>query len=91
MRGSARDYFFDQFDPRPSWRESPQTRPHRVTATGLMELPFGKGNPFSSNFGKVTNVTGTPPRFIHLQAIIRQQPVLSASQQAFGCTIRAIQ
>ena len=34
--------FANEFDPTPSWRESDEGRPHRFTATGLYELPFGK-------------------------------------------------
>ncbi len=49
MRGRARDYYYNEFDALPSWRESAQTRPHRVTATGVMELPFGKGKPIANH------------------------------------------
>ncbi len=40
------DVFLNEFDPLPSWRESNDGRPHRVVATGIYELPFGKGRPF---------------------------------------------
>lgn len=48
-RGRAADFYFNEFDREPTVRESPQTRPHRVTATGVMELPFGKGKPMASS------------------------------------------
>jgi len=48
MRGRAADFFFNEFDPDPTWRESGQTRPHRLTATSVVELPFGKGRPFAN-------------------------------------------
>lgn len=48
MRGRSRDFFFNEFDAAPSWRESPQTRPHRVTVTSVIELPFGKGKMLAS-------------------------------------------
>jgi hypothetical protein len=57
MRGRARDFYFNEFDPLPSWRESPQTRPHRFTATSVIELPFGKGKPLASS-GVWANVLG---------------------------------
>lgn len=37
------DIFFNPFDPTPTWRESNDGRPHRFTATGIVQLPFGKG------------------------------------------------
>ena len=43
MYGRAADFFFNEYDSQPTWRESGNTRPHRVTATGVWELPFGKG------------------------------------------------
>lgn len=49
MRGRARDIYLNEFDPLPSWRESSQTRPHRLTATGVFELPFGFGKPLASS------------------------------------------
>ncbi len=48
MQGRARDMYLNEFDPLPSWRQSPQTRPHRLTATTVIELPFGRGKPFAS-------------------------------------------
>ncbi|MCL4401416.1 MAG: hypothetical protein M1436_01950, partial [Acidobacteria bacterium] len=46
--GRAADVFLNEFDAQPTWRESGQTRPHRFTATGVVELPLGKGKPWAS-------------------------------------------
>jgi hypothetical protein len=43
MYGRTADVFLNEFDPAPSWRESDDTRPHRFTASGIYEFPFGKG------------------------------------------------
>lgn len=45
LHARAADYYFNEFDTRPSWRESNYGRPHRFTATSIIELPFGKGRP----------------------------------------------
>lgn len=37
-----RDFFFNEFDPMPSWRLTNAGVPHRFSATGIFELPFGK-------------------------------------------------
>jgi outer membrane receptor protein involved in Fe transport len=37
------DFFFNEFDAAPSWQTSNDGRPHRVVATGIWELPFGRG------------------------------------------------
>jgi len=37
------DFYSNEFDALPAWRESNESRPHRVTATGIYEFPFGKG------------------------------------------------
>ena len=44
-RLSARsaDYFANEFDAEPTWRPSNAGRPHRVVATGVYQLPFGRG------------------------------------------------
>ncbi|MGH9718649.1 MAG: TonB-dependent receptor domain-containing protein [Bryobacteraceae bacterium] len=39
----AADYFHDEFDAAPAWRDSNNTRPHRLVGTAVYELPFGKG------------------------------------------------
>ena len=48
-RTRAADYYYNSFDANPSWRESNNGRPHRIVATGLYELPFGKGKPFAQS------------------------------------------
>jgi hypothetical protein len=40
-----RDFFYNEFDPLPSWRLSNNGAPHRVSGTGLYELPFGRTKP----------------------------------------------
>jgi len=36
-------FFLNEFDPKPTWRESNNARPQRIAGTGIFELPFGKG------------------------------------------------
>lgn len=36
-------YYYNEFDASPSWRQSNSGVPHRFSATGIFELPFGKG------------------------------------------------
>ena len=36
-------YYFNEFDADPSWRQSNTGVPHRFAATGIWELPFGRG------------------------------------------------
>jgi hypothetical protein len=38
-----KDWFANEFDTEPSWRRSNDGRPHRVVATSIIEMPFGKG------------------------------------------------
>jgi hypothetical protein len=38
-----RTFYYNEFDPTPSWRQSNAGVPHRFSATGIFELPFGKG------------------------------------------------
>jgi hypothetical protein len=49
MYARAADFFMNEYDPEPTWRESNNTRPHRITATTVFELPFGKGKPLASH------------------------------------------
>jgi hypothetical protein len=42
----ASDFFENEFDLSPTWRESNNGRPHRFIATGIYQLPFGKGRTF---------------------------------------------
>ena len=46
LRIRAADYFANEFDPKPSWRQSNNGRPQRFTATGIYQLPFGKRRMF---------------------------------------------
>lgn len=36
-------FYFNEFDPEPSWRQSNAGVPRRFAATGIYELPFGRG------------------------------------------------
>lgn len=40
-----RDYYYNVFDSSPSWELSNSSVPYRFAATGIYELPFGKGKP----------------------------------------------
>lgn len=48
MRGREADVFLNEFDPLPSWRATNDGRPHRVIATTIAELPFGRRKAFLS-------------------------------------------
>src|ERR1041385_1048639 len=43
MRARTADFFSNEFDASPTWRETNNTRPHRLVATTQYEMPFGKG------------------------------------------------
>jgi len=43
LRVREADYFANEFDSGPGWRTSNEGRPQRFLATGIMELPFGRG------------------------------------------------
>ncbi len=45
-RGRAADFFANEFDAEPTWRDSNSIRPHRFVASGIYQFPFGKGRPF---------------------------------------------
>lgn len=47
MRGREANYFYNEWDEAPSWRDSNDTRPHRLTATGVLQFPFGKNRRFA--------------------------------------------
>jgi hypothetical protein len=47
MRNREADYFHNEFDPWPTWRDSNDSRPHRLIGTSVVELPFGKGKPLA--------------------------------------------
>ncbi|HYP06120.1 MAG TPA: hypothetical protein VER03_07765, partial [Bryobacteraceae bacterium] len=40
------DFFYNEFDAEPTWRESNNGRPHRFVASGIYEFPLGKGRTF---------------------------------------------
>jgi len=42
-----RDYYKNEFDALPSWEETNNGTPWRFAATGIYELPFGKGRSFA--------------------------------------------
>lgn len=46
LRNRSADYFHNEFDAEPAWREGRIGRPHRFAATGIVELPFGRGRAF---------------------------------------------
>ena len=43
LRTQSRTTYWNEFDPEPYWVERNNGRPHRFTATGVTQLPFGKG------------------------------------------------
>jgi hypothetical protein len=44
-----RDYYYNVFDSSPSWELSNSSVPYRFAATGIYELPFGKGKRLASS------------------------------------------
>jgi hypothetical protein len=51
------DFFKDEFDPLPTWRSSNDGRPQRMVATGLWEIPVGRGRHFVQN-GPLARIFG---------------------------------
>jgi hypothetical protein len=43
MRGREANFYANEFDASPTWRESNGTRPHRFVVSGIYQFPFGKG------------------------------------------------
>ncbi|MGH9659759.1 MAG: carboxypeptidase regulatory-like domain-containing protein [Bryobacteraceae bacterium] len=43
LRAVEKDFYFQEYDPGPSEKASNQAVPHRYIATGIYELPFGRG------------------------------------------------
>src|SRR5262249_16963885 len=41
-KARAADWFPNPYDQRPAWEESNSSRPHRLTATGTYQFPFGR-------------------------------------------------
>ncbi len=57
LRDDEADTYLNEFDPLPTWRESNDGRPHRLAATGIYELPFGRGRAFARS-GIVSHIAG---------------------------------
>ncbi|MBI4875473.1 MAG: TonB-dependent receptor [Acidobacteria bacterium] len=55
MRIREADFFFNEWDTQPTERISNDGRPHRLVASGIFELPVGKGKRFLSNAGGPLN------------------------------------
>jgi hypothetical protein len=45
LRQRDRDFYFNEFDPLPSWQLSNQGAPRRFALVGIFELPFGRNKP----------------------------------------------
>lgn len=45
-KGRAANWFPNSYDRVPAWREHTASRPHRLTATGMYQFPFGRGKVF---------------------------------------------
>jgi hypothetical protein len=43
------NFYFNEFDAEPSWRQSNAGVPRRFAATGIYEFPFGKGRAFAQS------------------------------------------
>jgi hypothetical protein len=51
------DWFPSAYDRIPAWRASTSSRPHRLTSTGLYQLPFGRRKPFFKK-GALSRIIG---------------------------------
>ncbi|MDZ4799363.1 MAG: hypothetical protein SGI92_14460, partial [Bryobacteraceae bacterium] len=49
------DFFYYEWDRTPTERPSNDGRPHRIVASSIFELPFGKGKRFLNSAGRLTN------------------------------------
>jgi hypothetical protein len=56
MRLREADFFANEFDTRRTERPSNDGRPHRLTFTGVYELPFGKGKALLASSGRLSNL-----------------------------------
>jgi outer membrane receptor protein involved in Fe transport len=45
-KARAADWFPNPYDERPAWEESNSSRPHRLTASGMYQFPFGRRRAF---------------------------------------------
>jgi len=57
MRGREADQFFNEFDAAPTYQISNDSFPHRVSATGVWELPFGRGRQYLQS-GPLSHIAG---------------------------------
>ncbi len=55
MRLTEADFFFNEFESDRRERPSNDGRPHRIVASSIYELPFGKGRKFLSNINRPLN------------------------------------
>ena len=55
MKLREADFFVNEFDAERTERPSNDGRPHRVVASAIYELPFGKGRSFLRNSGRLLN------------------------------------
>jgi len=53
-----RTFFANEFDEKPTWRPSNNSRPHHFMLNALWELPFGKGRRFLSDTKALSAVLG---------------------------------
>jgi len=53
----AADWFPNSYDMTPAWEESNASRPHRLTAAGMYQFPFGRGKAFFKS-GLISKVLG---------------------------------
>ena len=51
------DWFPNAFDQVPAWRPSTASRPHRLTATGTYQFPFGRRRAFLKS-GILSRIVG---------------------------------
>lgn len=56
MRIREADFLYNEWDQTPSERVSNDGRPHRFIATGIYELPFGRGKEIASNANKAVDM-----------------------------------
>src|SRR5262245_57401528 len=54
----SKDFFNNEFDAEPDWRESDNSRPHRWVATGIYELPIGKEKRLLNRTGLMNAIFG---------------------------------